>query len=62
MAAFVSRVQGPDPRQWLSAAEAFEAATEGGARALGMGIDRADQAGFKADVVFSTSPASTTCR
>jgi 5-methylthioadenosine/S-adenosylhomocysteine deaminase len=53
LAAFGSRVQGPDPRQWLSAAEAFEAATIGGARALGMQkhIGRL-QAGYKADVVF----------
>jgi guanine deaminase len=53
MAAFVSRVQGPDPRQWLSAEEAFEAATKGGARALGMeGLIGQLAPGFKADVVF----------
>ena len=53
MAAFVSRVQGPDPRQWLSAEEAFEAATKGGARALGMENLIGQLApGFKADVVF----------
>ena len=52
-AAFVSRVQGPDPRQWLTAAEAFEAATKGGARALGMEKSIGQLApGFKADVVF----------
>jgi len=53
LAAYISRVQGPDPRQWLSAAEAFEAATKGGARALGMqnSIGRLAP-GFKADVVF----------
>ncbi len=52
-AAYVSRVQGPDPRQWLSAAEAFEAATVGGARALGMERQIGQLApGMKADVVF----------
>jgi 5-methylthioadenosine/S-adenosylhomocysteine deaminase len=53
LAAFGSRVQGPDPRDWLSAAEAFEAATVGGARALGMHkrIGRLEP-GYKADVVF----------
>jgi cytosine/adenosine deaminase-related metal-dependent hydrolase len=53
LAAFGSRVQGPDPREWLSAAEAFEAATIGGARALGMQkrIGRLE-ARYKADVVF----------
>jgi 5-methylthioadenosine/S-adenosylhomocysteine deaminase len=53
IAARISRVQGSDPRQWLSALEAFEAATKGGARALGMGTSIGQLAlGFKADVVF----------
>ena len=53
MAAFASRVQGPDPRQWLTAAEVFEAATKGGACALGMESLIGQLApGFKADVVF----------
>ncbi len=53
LAAFGSRVQGPDPRQWLSAAEVFDAATVGGAKALGMdkSIGRLE-AGYKADIVF----------
>jgi 5-methylthioadenosine/S-adenosylhomocysteine deaminase len=53
MAAFGSRVQGPDPRDWLTAAEAFEAATAGGARALGLErrIGRLE-AGYQADLVF----------
>ncbi len=53
LAAFGSRVQGPDPRQWLTAAEAFEAATVGGARALGLGDHIGQLApGYKADVIF----------
>jgi 5-methylthioadenosine/S-adenosylhomocysteine deaminase len=53
MAAMISRVQGCDPQQWLTAAEAFEAATKGGARALGMERSIGQLApGFKADVVF----------
>jgi 5-methylthioadenosine/S-adenosylhomocysteine deaminase len=53
MAAFGSRVQGPDPRQWLTAVEVFEAATIGGARALGMERQIGRLApGYKADVVF----------
>lgn len=53
IAAYISRVQGPDPRQWLTAAEAFEAATKGGAKALGMERSIGQIApGFKADIVF----------
>ena len=54
MAAFGSRVQGPDPRQWLSAAEAFEAATDRRrARARhGEAASGSSTPGYKADVVF----------
>jgi guanine deaminase len=53
LAAFGSRVQGPDPRAWLTAGEAFDAATVGGARALGLDGRIGQLApGYKADVVF----------
>src|ERR1700738_836287 len=53
LASFVSKVQGPDWRRWLTTREAALAATEGGARALGFG-DRIGRLapGFKADVVM----------
>jgi 5-methylthioadenosine/S-adenosylhomocysteine deaminase len=53
LAAFVSRVQGPDHERWLIAGEAFEMATEGSARALGFEGRLGRLApGFKADIVF----------
>ena len=53
LASFVSKVQGPDWRRWLSTREAALAATEGGARALGFG-DRIGRLvpGYKADIVM----------
>jgi guanine deaminase len=53
MAALVSRIATPDPDRWLSAPETLHAATEGGARVLGLAgrIGRL-AAGFKADIVF----------
>jgi guanine deaminase len=53
LASFVSKVQGPDWRRWLSTREAALAATEGSARALGMG-DRIGRLapGYKADIVM----------
>jgi len=51
-ASLLSKVQGPDPARWVSAEEAYRAATEGSARALGIpGIGRIAE-GAKADIVF----------
>jgi guanine deaminase len=53
LASFASKVQGPDWRRWLSTREAALAATEGSARALGLG-DRVGRLapGWKADIVM----------
>ena len=53
LASFVSKVQGPDWRRWLSTREAALAATEGSARALGFAgrIGRIAP-GYKADIVM----------
>jgi 5-methylthioadenosine/S-adenosylhomocysteine deaminase len=53
LASLVSKVQGPDWQQWLGTDEAYHAATEGSARALGMQkkIGKV-AAGYKADIVF----------
>lgn len=53
LASFVSKVQGPDWRRWLTTREAALAATEGSARALGLGgrIGRLAP-GYKADIVM----------
>jgi guanine deaminase len=52
-AAFVSRVRGLPPTDWVSTAEAFIMATEGSARVLGMGdfIGKIAK-GYKADLVL----------
>jgi guanine deaminase len=52
MAAYLSRVQGHPVERWVSAREAFRAATEGGARALGFEKVGRIEAGWKADLVF----------
>jgi guanine deaminase len=53
LASFASKVQGPDHERWVTTQEALSAATEGGARALGLGhqIGRL-LPGYKADIVF----------
>jgi guanine deaminase len=53
LASFVSKVQGPDWRRWLTTREAALAATEGSARALGFG-DRIGRIApdYKADIVM----------
>ncbi len=53
LAVYVSRMQSPDPADWLGAEDALSMATRGSARALGMG-DRIGRLapGYKADMVF----------
>ncbi len=57
MAAYLSRVQGHPVERWVSAREAFHAATEGGARALGFDRIGRIEAGWKADLVFIDAAA-----
>jgi 5-methylthioadenosine/S-adenosylhomocysteine deaminase len=53
LASLVSKVQGPDVERWLTTEEAYRAATEGGARALGLAKQIGKIApGYKADIVF----------
>ncbi|MCC7276310.1 MAG: amidohydrolase family protein [Alphaproteobacteria bacterium] len=53
LASMVSKVQGPDIARWVTTEEVLRAATEGSARALGLG-DRLGRLapGWKADIVF----------
>ena len=52
IASYVSRVQDRAPAEWISGPEAFHAATQGGAQALGFKNIGQLAPGFKADVVF----------
>jgi len=53
LASFASKVQGPDWQRWLGTDETLRAATEGGARALGLHKQIGRIApGYKADIVF----------
>jgi 5-methylthioadenosine/S-adenosylhomocysteine deaminase len=53
LASFASKVQGPDHDAWITTEEALRAATEGGARALGLPKQIGKIApGYKADIVF----------
>ncbi|NDV00503.1 amidohydrolase family protein [Pseudoroseicyclus tamaricis] len=52
LAGYMSHVQSPNAEDWVTSAEAARAATEGGAKALGMhGIGKLD-VGYAADIVF----------
>jgi 5-methylthioadenosine/S-adenosylhomocysteine deaminase len=52
LASFASKVQGPDPRKWVTTEEVLTAATEGSARALGFDKLGKIAPGYKADIVF----------
>lgn len=53
MASLVSRFRSPDPERWVSAQQALQWATEGGARVLGFdGMLGRLAPGYKADIVF----------
>ena len=51
-ASMASKVQGPDPRNWASVEEIYNAATAGSARALGLEKAGVLAPGYKADIVF----------
>jgi guanine deaminase len=52
LAAYLTRVQDHPVERWVSAREAFRAATEGGARALGFERLGRIEPGYHADIVF----------
>jgi guanine deaminase len=52
LGSYLSRVQGRGVEQWVSSREAFRAATEGGARALGFDRIGRIEKGYKADLVL----------
>lgn len=52
MASLVSKVQTPEPDQWITTGEAYHAATAGGSKLLGLDDIGTIKAGAKADIVF----------
>lgn len=52
LAAYLSRIADADPERWLSVEEAFRAATQGSAAALGFSDIGQLEPGFAADIVF----------
>lgn len=52
LSSLLSKVQGPDPAAWVSAEEAYRAATEGSSQALGIPGIGVIAVGGKADLVF----------
>lgn len=52
LAAYLSRLEGPDPDTWLSAGQALSMATEGSAAVLGFPALGRLAPGFAADIVF----------
>jgi len=52
MASLVSKVQTPEPDQWITTGEAYHAATAGGSNLLGLDDIGTIEAGAKADIVF----------
>jgi guanine deaminase len=52
MASYLTRVQQHPTERWVTAREAFRAATEGGARALGFEKLGRIERGYHADIVF----------
>lgn len=58
--AVLPKIADPEPGRWVTAAEVFRAATQGGARGFGLGGDLGDIApGMKADIVCYSLDSTT---